>query len=143
MGCDIHLYIEVKTKNGWELYSRPNVERNYLLFAKMVGVRNCDDTEPIQIPRGIPSDASYVVKKEKEQDGTNAHDSSYFNSNEIMILTQWLKDEKPFFGDYKANDLEWGILNCYLSGNSFDIKRYPEDTPCWIKDVRFVFWFDN
>jgi hypothetical protein len=147
MGCDIHFFVEVKTKNGWELYSSPNVTRSYALFAKLANVRNYNNIEPISEPKGFPEDASYLVKKEYEYWDSDAHSASYLKSNEIVELEEWLKNEKPYSTEddgWAANDLEHGILHSYLCGNSFGgIKKYPDEKPEWIEDVRFVFWFDN
>jgi len=142
MGCDIHMNIEVKTKNGWELYSKPDVDRNYQLFAKLANVRNYDyKINPISKLRGIPEDASYLVKKSYEYRRCDAHSASYITCGELEILEEWLKET---YGNNLKYDLEFGILKTYLEGNSFlSIKKYPEETPSWITDCRLVFWFDN
>lgn len=146
MGCDIHFHIEVKTKNGWELYSKPNVKRNYKLFAKLAGVRNYDNIKPISEPKGLPEDISYLVKQSFESWGTDAHSASYITGEEIIKLDSWLEESKPYSEDTicMANSLEYGVLHCYLEGNSFSgFYQYPKDRPSYILDVRFVFWFDN
>jgi len=142
MGCDIHIYIEVKTVNGWELYSHPNVSRDYGLFTKMAGVRNYFEGEitPISEPRGLPEDASFLVKKSFENWDIDAHSASYLTSEEIIELEDFVKGR----GKFPYNCLDHGVLHCYLEGNSFGgLKKYPEEKPAWIEDVRFVFWFDN
>ena len=141
MGCDIHMNIEVKTENGWELYSKPDVERNYRFFAKLANVRNeFGDIEPISAPRGIPSDASYLVRKSYEKWGSDAHSASYITCEEIYILQNWLTVEGVRHPLY----LEDEILHTFCEGNSFyGIKRYPDERPDWIFDCRFVFWFDS
>jgi hypothetical protein len=59
MGCDIHAYMEFKPKGStqWSGWPRINLDRNYLMFGKLAGVRS--DCEPVVPPRGIPSDLSY------------------------------------------------------------------------------------
>jgi len=50
MGCDIHLYIEYKSKktefdgydSGWQSFGKSiNPGRNYAMFGLMANVRNC------------------------------------------------------------------------------------------------------
>jgi hypothetical protein len=137
MGCDIHMNIEVKTENGWELYSKPKVDRNYRLFAKLANVRNYDnEIIPISNPRGLPEDVSYLVKKSYERWDTDAHSASYITCEELDILQKWLKEFDL--------DLEHNILNTYCEGNSFlEINESSEGSPDWIFDCRLVFWFDN
>lgn len=121
MGCDIWLFAEKRTDNGWELmpapldgYShaaeiearedghpydcphpyrddvnewpptslmRPWFEdRYYYLFGLLAGVRS-HDLEPIDDPRGIPSNASPEYRAEAES--ANGHSASYFTVREV------------------------------------------------------------
>jgi hypothetical protein len=144
MGCDIHFYIEVKTKNGWELYSHPNIKRKYILFAKLSNVRNYDNIDHFEI-KGLPKDISYIVKKSYEGWRNDAHSANYITGNEIVELEKWLEEYKPY-GDkgFLLNDLEFSILNTWFEGNSFaGFYKYPDERPGWVFDIRFVFWFDN
>jgi len=71
MGCDIHLYIEYKSKKtefdgynpGWQSFGGSiNPGRNYAMFGLMANVRNCysDGKLPVLVePRGMPDDAAY------------------------------------------------------------------------------------
>jgi len=73
MGCDIHLYIEYKSKktefdgydSGWQSFGgRINPGRNYAMFGLMANVRNCysDGKLPVLVePRGMPEDAGYTA----------------------------------------------------------------------------------
>ena len=72
MGCDIHLYIEYKSKKtefdgynpGWQSYgNRINPGRNYAMFALMADVRNYGDNKlPVLVKRrGMPDDAGYTA----------------------------------------------------------------------------------
>jgi hypothetical protein len=145
MGCDIHMNIEVKTKNGWELYSKPSVDRFYKLFAKLANVRNDFGIQPISEPRGIPDDVSYLVKKSYESWKEYTHSASFITCEEMAELKEWLKNlAKENGSDFLSYDLEYSILKTYCEGNSFaGIKKYPEERPKWIYDCRLVFWFDN
>lgn len=142
MGCDIHLFIEVKTENGWELYSSPNIQRNYDLFAKLAGVRNYGDIVPISDPKGLPEDVSFLVRKEREDFGTDGHSDSWIGIEEIKILEEWIRGYQPHRDIYKFISLEHSILHSYLYGSPFSCAG-AEDGPRWVKDARFVFWFDN
>ena len=69
MGCDIHLYIEYKSKKTefdgyvpkWQSFGKSiNPGRNYAMFGLMANVRNCysDGKLPVLVePRGMPEDA--------------------------------------------------------------------------------------
>jgi hypothetical protein len=138
MGCDIHLYCEVKIEGQWHLYSHPYVERNYDLFAKMANVRNDLGFErPISRPKGLPDDLSIIPKLEYKRD--NYHSASWLNVEEIRQLEEWVVSalgyshwERDGYWDYLCGN-SWGG---FTPGNS---RSYcPE-----FEDVRFVFWFDN
>ena len=66
MGCDIHAYLEYKKKvenSYWMCFSRVNITREYSLFGSLSkGVRT--NIEGGLLPRGIPSDLSYVAEKD-------------------------------------------------------------------------------
>jgi hypothetical protein len=78
MGCDIHLYIEYKSKkpqydgreSTWHSFgNRINPGRNYTMFGLMANVRNCysDGKLPVLVePRGMPDDVGYYVKDESQ-----------------------------------------------------------------------------
>jgi len=69
MGCDIHLYIEYKSKDGydpaWQGFGgNINPGRNYAMFALMADVRNyySDGKLPVLVERrGMPDDAGYTA----------------------------------------------------------------------------------
>ena len=73
MGCDIHLYIEYKSKktefdgydSGWQSFGKSiNPGRNYAMFGLMANVRNCysDGKLPVLVePRSMPEDAGYTA----------------------------------------------------------------------------------
>ena len=144
MCCYIHLYIEVLTKNGWELYSHPTVRRDYELFAKMAGVRNDGEIEPISPPKGLPDDISYLVQQASANWEADAHSHSWLCSDEIRQLREWNdrgRDDPYGKSLWCQKELHHHILHCYCEGGYFDDDG--EDRPHWIKDTRFVFWFDN
>jgi hypothetical protein len=111
MGCDIHLFVEVRserTKSGWELaeddskYGDWGVGRNYLLFARLAGVRAYanPDVLPIAEPRGLPDDANAHVRRymDPSDRGADLHSRSYFTLNELSAADwpeglEWVPEE--------------------------------------------------
>ena len=139
MGCDIHLYTEIKIKGRWHAHNHPDVNRNYDLFAKMAGVRSRDEIKPIVQPRGFPKNASFIARLDYKHWGRDAHSASYLNQKEIKILAEWC-ERQPWGKELFWFEHEFG----YLFGNTiYNLRKYKEDYPKGIEDVRFVFWFDN
>jgi len=138
MGCDIHLHIEVKLNGKWEHYAAPRIDRDYRLFTKMAGVRQCCNMQCLASPRGLPNDITVLTRYDCERMGSDGHDHSWLGKEEIRILSHFIEVLKD--GWY---NLEYHVLHCYLFENSFDIVSYPEGVPIGVEDVRFVFWFDN
>lgn len=141
MGCDIHLHGELKISGKWEHYSHWNVGRNYGLFAKIAGVRNYQNTEPIAQPRGLPGDMSVVTQLDAKQWDRDSHSHGYLNAEEIAVLEMWaIENCIPADQRWKFHHEYWG----YLFGNSWaGWSKYPSDRPEGVDDIRFVFWFDN
>ena len=154
MGCDIHAHLEVKliSKNfrdqvraaitdelRWHYYSPVKIERNYEIFAKMAGVRNNGDIEPIAMPRGIPDDISLITRMNYEQLGSDGHSYSWLDVDELIELKEFYKStlsigplsQCPFLGVWVfRNEID-------------DYKKYPDEFPPEVADIRLVFWFDN
>lgn len=140
MGCDIHPHVEVKIKGKWEHYSTLCVSRNYLLFAKMAGVRNYD-IEAISPPRGLPEDVSVVTKFESDDYGVDGHTHSWLSATEAGEIQRWYEKHNP-------KPVHHPPLFGYLFGNHIDsYVRFPEDgkriRELGYEDARVVFWFDN
>lgn len=112
MGCDIHLFTEVKRKinnverwvnsDYWEInpyyrygddkdleYERPlnHVSifrgRNYELFGILADVRGVGNPV-ISEPKGLPEDVSDVVKEESDRWGIDGHSHSYLTLRELV-----------------------------------------------------------
>lgn len=138
MGCDIHLHQEVKIFGKWHHYSERNVPRDYELFEKMAGVRGAPENA-ISIPRGLPDTATEMTVFAVDDYGIDGHSHSWLNSDEIFELETWLEEKinvrgMTFISDY------WG----YLFGNNwYGFKKYPDERPKGLEDIRFIFWFDN
>jgi hypothetical protein len=142
MGCDIHLFTEVKINGTWYAYSHPRITRWYELFEKMAGVRG-DVSNAIAPPRGLPADMSAVVKWSAERWVSDGHSHSLLDSREIAELIDWREGKLQKRSDRASLSWEWDELG-YLDGNGWDKwHKYPGNHPKGIEDIRWVFWFDN
>lgn len=107
MGCDIHIFVEKKSGKYWqkvgavfpykygeegEKTDEPFDDRNYTLFAFLADVRNGygfagsdtgDAIKPIDMPRGVPKDASDEYLKEVEGWNGDGHSHSWFTLGEL------------------------------------------------------------
>jgi hypothetical protein len=148
MGCDIHLFTEVKINSKWYCHAVCEVQRDYDLFYKMAGVRGRDnDTVPISLPKGLPDDISDVTKAYADYWDGDGHSYSWLNSNEILELEKWVeceieerrnKSREPLPYDYPEK--RWGYLFGNPWGDFINSERFDPEN---IEDIRFVFWFDN
>jgi hypothetical protein len=103
MGCDIHLYGEVKktptsdwTAYGiwgaddygqWNQISAPIYSsRNYALFSTLADVRNYDDLPIIAPAKGLPPGLSPEVARMAEQWEGDGHSYSYFTLKELLAF---------------------------------------------------------
>ncbi len=113
MGCDIHMYAEVRKNGVWEkvgdvfenpyydperptrtdsngytwnakYIDKPYDDRNYRLFAILANVRNDDDWQPISMPRGIPKDISQEIKTRVDDWNGDGHSHSFFTLKELL-----------------------------------------------------------
>jgi len=94
MACDIHCFLEQKTKNGWELVEEVELDRNYGLFSILADVRNGvgfaghstgNKLNPIDAPRGIPDDVSKELIPEIQEWGDEGHSHSWLNLDEVLL----------------------------------------------------------
>lgn len=112
MGCDIHLYVEVKQGDSWvtadrwtqDKYDEPGRlsvgydqrfyrGRNYSLFAILADVRNGrgfagiktgEGFNPISKPRGLPKDVCKEIQAESDGWDSDGHSHSWFTISELM-----------------------------------------------------------
>jgi hypothetical protein len=138
MGCDIHLYVEVKNPEGkWvspENWTKEKgyfdvpcdekyyTERNYRLFGVLAGVRDSWVT-PIDEPRGLPSDVSKEVRFATDINSDHSH--SWFLLQELWEV-DWKSYEDGIYG--------FGIFLKMLER----LKQLGDPS-----DVRIVFWFGS
>lgn len=158
MGCDIHLYTEVKdTTNNekrwrncddWRLDKYYGVDpytqqfevheiygdRNYNLFGYLAGVRDTS-VEPISQPRGLPTDVSKPTLHEHELWNGGGHSHSYLSFSEIENFRKHNPDATSLDPLLEAmterlRDEMWISRDAPIP----DDKKH---------DFRIVFWFDN
>lgn len=140
MGCDIHLFAERRTRDGWQLLPAPDSDtayreisyrtkgflnewfedRNYYLFSMLAGVRGYI-SYPLEDPRGMPADPSpEYVEESKNWEG---HSHSYFTVAELRSYFA-LKLSHDYCGNFLL------LLD--------ELETYGA-----AEDVRIVFFFDN
>jgi len=147
MGCDIHLYIEEKTADGWKIVPAPNTggygsehpwrdglddqvdedlrewyaDRNYSVFGALAGVRGA--VTPISGPRGFPSDISQEVADEAASWGPDWHSKSWLTPKELLAYN-------------------WNTAD-YCFGNFLRFLHEEVEPLSREKEIRLVFAFDN
>ena len=149
MGCDIHMYPEVRRNGAWEFvyefdttdkywtkvevdeieaYDRANRfsydDRNYSLFGHLAGVRGGD---PFIEPKGFPDDASAKVKHQYSEDNGDAHTPSWLTLKELQSFN-WKKADN------------YGVKGFPAFEEVIDRLASLDPDP---ENVRVVFWFDN
>ena len=113
MGCDIHLYIEYKSKktefdgydSGWQSFGgRINPGRNYAMFGLMANVRNCysDGKLPVLVePRGMPEDAGYTATDDNRIYISETKSEDYVS---METAKRWVKSgSSKFINDNDGN----------------------------------------
>ena len=162
MGCDIHLYVEKRLRNGeWAFIRNLNETinseglrpwggqgvvvggfwklsgRNYNLFALLAGVRG-DGPEA----KGLPGDVSDLLQEGSDSYGGDAHSHSWSTPLEFMeayISAMEIYDEHSELDKYIQIRLKDGAevaLDAFMRDMcSLDMDEGDE--------YRFVYWFDN
>ena len=168
MGCDIHMYVEIKSttniNTNWrcgdyfrvydplaedltmtrvELYS----DRDYSLFAVLADVRNSYLIDYISEPKGLPDDVTEYVKREYGAWGNDAHSCSYFTLQELIDYHDEHKPQdlmgydvlKPLIDKLKQRANELDLIWDFEWNNSLTSGvAYNKASR-----IRIVFWFDN
>jgi hypothetical protein len=135
MGCDIHLFTEVKIDGVWHTYSHPHIQRNYALFEKMAGMRG-NVANAISAPKGLPDDLSVVARYSANRWGNDGHSHSWFDAKEVAEIVAW------YAGSGWTRDWEVDHLG-FLEGNGWDAPHKFGEYPPGIQAIRWVFWFDS
>ena len=157
MGLYITAWFEGKDKKGkWFLanprfvnYDNPNkvnpptsldlrMDKNYLLYAALGDVRNYDSIPYIQRLRGIPKDATDVVKEEAE-DSYDSIGKGYVTAKELKnYYESHINDEDEMIR--AAAGFIWDLYLCLLH-ITFGVRNY-EEKRLDIDDTRLIFWFE-
>jgi len=133
MGCDIHMYTELKVNNpdnaegfSWincdkfmfdkyaqterreELYCNHIYGwRNYTLFAILAGVRAYSSkVSTISKPRGLPHNINFITKKEYDWWGGDAHSASWLTLRELINYFNKYEDKVIYKGMVSSQDVE-------------------------------------
>jgi hypothetical protein len=159
MGCDIHLYVEIRKNGKWERagqlvknpYYYPDEDgpentklvhedfwkgRNYQLFGVLAqGVRRDMDSS-FKI-KGLPKDITKEVKEIADYMGVDGHSHSWLNLAELF--------DYAYKGDYGKKDKNrFEEIDSYFAEVTFPkliaLAAEPGMKP---EDVRIVFFFDN
>ena len=114
------------------------LEKNYLLYAALGDVRNDNSIPYIQRLRGIPKDATDIVKEEAE-DAYDSIGKGYVTAKEL----------ESYYHTYINNEDEtiraaagfiWDLY-LYLLHITFGVRNY-EEKHLDIDDTRLIFWFE-
>ena len=169
MGTNINVFIEEKIGGYWrdrnlfallvpaeankgkDVYSLIGLfpGRSYSLFALMANVRNNFGITPISVPRGIPADASAIIKMQAGVNfGDVYHDPSWLSVEEIF-------DAIYEGGGYERMKILHGpskhaqdALHSLLISIEEQLNRLGR-VSCMMelyekrKDFRIVFWFES
>jgi len=139
MGCDIHVFYEIKINDCWEYYSAASWVRNYDLFEIMAGVRGKEENCKFPV-KGFPENAGTMTKLHYERWGVDAHTPSYIEAHDLIKLFNFMELTGIDFKGYENTHRYGG----YLFGNGFEcFYKYRDDYPDFVQDIRIVFWFDN
>lgn len=142
MGTDMHLVVEIKVEDRWELYTYTQPSRYYDAFNKLAGVRGEPQGGVLGKP-GLPTDMSVSAKiiSEHVHNQTSVRKDRTLDSDDICKFYEWW-DRRNSPRLYDFSHLErW--LHTYLFGNGFNFKDFPRhEIVDGVTDVRWVLFFD-
>ena len=169
MGCDIHMYVEVKGSvnfrkaQGWQcgdlfsiidptdLDEKPErigllEDRVYSRFAVLADVRNRGNYPCISYPRGLPDDVTKYVKEEYEDWRLDAHSCSYLTMREIVEFHESVKPMNEFGGYILEPLIDRLVERADELHIMYDFKMsrpFTKEVLAKMENIRIVFWFDN
>jgi len=146
MGCDIHGWVEIRpyewNKDYWKsMINISYLERNYLIFARIFGVRNhFEDLEitPIAANRGLPSTDKYDDDEnnneprnlDRKECGVDGHSESWISLKEFYLHLDEIFEPYNVYATFS----KWWAL--------YQMMRILGDL-YGLDNVRLVVWFDN
>ena len=114
------------------------LEKNYLLYAALGDVRNDSSIPYIQRLRGIPKDATDIVKEEAE-DAYDSIGKGYVTAKELeSYYHTYINNEDEIVR--AAAGFIWDLY-LYLLHITFGVRNY-EEKHLDIDDTRLIFWFE-
>lgn len=159
MGCDIHIWAERKTDDGYDAIkdvpfaegAAPFDWRAYGMFGFLADVRNYSGIPPVAEPRGFPIDASLDVADDYNAWSGDAHSASWLSVSELASFDYDMPIEDRRVSVQLAEDLWSGAGTAEPGGGTPTTWRnFLGDQ--FIADLsklqecgadRVVFWFDN
>lgn len=161
MGCDIHAYPEARASDrGWRSLGTVEINRNYLLFGHLAGVRA--QVDPVAQPRGLPSDAGWFAKYDAALLVLDGGVPSYERSVSRKQAEAWVASGKSKWVDGTGyiSDPDWHthswltLAECRealrraaeVGGDSLSMRGVVAMMETWEAadcETRLVFWFDN
>lgn len=159
MGCDIHIYAERKTANGYEVVKgvrfseapAPFDWRDYGMFGFLADVRNYSDVPPLAWQRGFPEDASVEVAADYDAWAGDAHSPSWLSVAELAAFDYGGMVEDRRIRVQLSENMWSGAGTAEAGGGKMMTWReFLGDS--FIADIetlkacgadRVVFWFDN
>jgi len=139
MGCDIHMFCEESVvingsrlwvsadhfelnpyyrKDGWDDEREYNLvelfgDRNYFMFTSLCGVRDYTELSPkISEPRGVPDDATELVKRECDEIDCDGHSHSFVTLRDVKRFIDLNEPVEPvkvtgLISQKQAEDLDY------------------------------------
>jgi hypothetical protein len=146
MGCDIHLFIEIRKNGKWVGADNDDIlcDRSYARFAFFADVRNNVDVDPISKPRGLPKDTNCFIKYDYHSHSwLSLRELIEFNYDQPFSKSQDSVDrEINYWARGKTKILNDGSYRALLDEHYFKdlekLKTYGD-----LDDVRIVFYFDS
>lgn len=155
MGCDIHIWAERKTADGYEPItdvqfaegSAPFDWRSYGMYGFLADIRNYSAIQPIAERRGFPEDASHDAAEDyHDYWGVDAHSPSWLTVQELTAFDydQPLEDRRVMRNNNGGStcDPGEGEMTTYRAFLGVQFFADLEKLAACGAD-RVVFWFDN
>lgn len=159
MGCDIHIWAERKTSDGYEVIKgakfcegvAPFGWRAYGMYGFLAGVRNYSAIAPISKPRGFPENASGEVRSDFDDRAGHGHTASWLSVAELDAVDyeQTVEDRRT---SKQIAHNRWNGAHTAAPGEGKETTLREFLGEAFIDDLRtlkecnadrVVFWFDN